>query len=262
MDWKNSADYLELSICKFINNVATYGAAISVQSFPSYQVRNSTMNRVIFGPNNGFYVKVSATELGRMQQLMNNFTWTRSYLFFMEVQEGVNNISASLDVQLSIMKRVNFDVQYRVKLESTGNALVYLKSARVAVKGEQAFVCMGEVQGMFAVDSVLFQDSGANMTFYLCVATHGGAMALYSDSTIVLSDGVQLSFIQTMLSSMAVQSMLMKAMGHAHQYKTASCSITSKNIQHSHLSYGKMCRSLSLTIQQDRKATLYTSLMH
>ena len=196
MDWKNSADYLELSICKFINNVATYGAAISVQSFPSYQVRNSTMDRVHFGPNNGFYANVSATELGRMQQLINNFIWARLYLFFTEVQEGVDNISASLDVQLSIMKCVNFDVQYRVKLESTGKGLVYLKSTRVAVKGEQVFVCMGEAQGMFAVDSVLFHDSGANMTFYFCVATHGGAMALYSDSTIALSDGVQLSFIQ------------------------------------------------------------------
>ena len=106
------------------------------------------------------------------------------------------NLSASLDALLSVIQRVNFDVQYRIKLELTGNGLVYLKSARVAVKEEQVFVCMGEAQGMFAVDSVLFLDSGANMKFFYCVATHGGAMTLYSDSTIVLSDGVQLSFIQ------------------------------------------------------------------
>ena len=75
MDWKNSADYLKLSFCKFINNVATYGAAISVLSFPSYQVRNSTMDRVIFGPNNRFYANISNVDLDSMQQLMNNFTW-------------------------------------------------------------------------------------------------------------------------------------------------------------------------------------------
>ena len=116
--------------------------------------------------------------------------------FITKVKGKLENLSASLDALLSVIQKVNFDVQYRVELETTGKGLVYLNSARVAVKGEQVFMYMGEAQGIFAHDSVLFLDSGANMKFFYCVATHGGAIALYSDSTIVLSDGVQLSFIQ------------------------------------------------------------------
>lgn len=44
-----------------------------------------------------------------------------------------------------MIESVNFDVQYRVELETTGHGkgLVYFQSARVAVKGEQFFMCMG-----------------------------------------------------------------------------------------------------------------------
>ena len=205
IDWRNSADVLELSFCTFVSNVASYGAAISIEMFPSYQVGNSTTHRVVLGPNNRFY--------GNYSTWNPDHSWFREYttiwekntnysdilvmdIFITRVQGMAANLSASLDALLSVIHRVNFDVPYRIKLESTGNGLVYLKSARVAVKREQVFVCMGGAQGMFAVDSVLFLDSGANMKFIYCVATHGGAMALYSDSTIVLSDGVQLSFIQ------------------------------------------------------------------
>ena len=207
VDWRNSAGYLEISFCTFIANVATYGAAIAVESISSYQVAKSMEYGIMFGPDNRFYGNVSSVnqfEISLSLKLSTAHSWPKTNYFdvaifdhfLSEVQERVNDMSASLDAQLSLIEKVNFDVQYRVDLESTGKGLVYLKSARVAVKGEQVFVCMGETQGMFAVDSVLFHDSGANVTFYFCVATHGGAMALYSDSTIVLSDGVQLSFIQ------------------------------------------------------------------
>ena len=208
IDWRNSADVLELSFCTFLHNVASYGAAISIEMFPSYQVGNSTTHRVILGPNNRFYGNFSTWNPDH--SWIKEYTTTRSIwenstnfndfpvmdIFITRVQGMAANLSASLDELLSLIQRVNFDVQYRIKLESTGNGLVYLKSTRVAVKGEQAFVCMEGAQGMFAVDSVLFLDSGANMKFFYCVATHGGAMALYSDSTIVLSERVQLSFIQ------------------------------------------------------------------
>ena len=200
---RNTAGFLELSFCNFIANVATYGAAIAVETFLSDQVGTSNRNVVVLGPMNRFYANVSTMDLGRTLQLVQDSTTgnltlniATSKRFFKEVKERLDNTSASLDAQLSLIDKVTFDVQYRVELESTGKGLVYLQSSRVAVSGEQDFACIGDVQGIFAVDSVLFLDSGANMTFYSCVATHGGAMALYSDSTIVLSDGVQLSFIQ------------------------------------------------------------------
>ena len=201
IQWRNNADYLELSSCTFIANVATYGAAVSVESFPSYQVNNSITHSVIMGPNNRFY--------GNLSNWNPDHSWIQAYTqgwttedvpqvdtFITKVKGKVENLSASLDALLSVIQKVNFDVQYRVELETTGKGLVYLNSAKVAVKGEQVFMCMGEAQGMFAVNSVLLIDSVTSMAFYFCVATHGGAMALYSDSTIVLSDGVQLSFIQ------------------------------------------------------------------
>ena len=205
IDWRNSADVLELSFCTFLHNVASYGAAISIEMFPSYQVGNSTTHRVILGPNNRFYGNYSTWNPDHSWIKEYTTTWNKSTnlsdilvmdTFISRVQGMAANLSASLDALLSVIQRVNFDVQYRIKLESIGNGLVYLKSARVAVKGEQVFVCMGEAQGMFAIDSVLFLDTGSNMKFFYCVATHGGAMALYSDSTIVLSERVQLSFIQ------------------------------------------------------------------
>ena len=141
MDWRNSTDYLEISSCNFITNVATYGAAISVVAFPSYQVGNSNTHGVILGPSNRFYDDISTVDPGRILQLVKNFTLdnrkvnvVRSDRFFKEVQKRVDNFSASLDALLSVIEKVNYDVQYRIEFETTGKGFVYLKSVRVAVK--------------------------------------------------------------------------------------------------------------------------------
>ena len=71
IDWRNSADVLELSFCTFLQNVASYGAAISIEMFPSYQVENSTTHRVILGPNNRFY--------GNYSTWNPDHTWIKEY---------------------------------------------------------------------------------------------------------------------------------------------------------------------------------------
>ena len=79
--------------------------------------------------------------------------------------------------------------------KDTNTNLILINSVRVTV-GELFFYCGASSQGIYALDSeIVFQANTWSQISY-CVATHGGAIALYGESYIRVGKNTTLRFIE------------------------------------------------------------------
>ena len=167
-----SGDKVHLDDSAFWNNLATNGQAIALQSFPKYRKALFTgfaLNEPVF------YSDQNVSSL--LDIVMSN----QSQNPFFTVEHLITVLEDIIHVQIPemIMKWSNPINQVNVNRN-----MVFLVSVQVSIESRLDCFCGGLSQGILAIDSeVNLQPNSITLISY-CVASHGGAVALYRESYI------------------------------------------------------------------------------
>ena len=167
-----SGDKVHLNNTGFWNNLAANGQAIALQSFPKYRKALFTgviLNETGFTSIQSFDSLVNIAMSKRGQDLL-------SFLaeYFTLVLEYVDR------GQMPEMITWNNPI-YKV---SVNRNMVFLVSVQVTIENNLNCFCGGLSQGILTIDSEVNFHPHSTTTIAYCVASHGGAVALYGESYI------------------------------------------------------------------------------
>ena len=168
-----SGDKVRLNYSVFWNNLATNGQAIALQSFPKYRKALFTgviLNETWFVSLQNFSSILDIVMSNQIQDLLSTEHLTT-------VLEDV----VLVQVPQMIMKWTN--PIYQV---SVNRNMVFLVSVQVSIENKLSCFCGGLSQGILAIDSEVNLQPNSTTIITYCVASHGGAVALYGESYIRL----------------------------------------------------------------------------
>ena len=182
-----SGDKVRLDSSVFWNNLATNGQAIALQSFPKY--RKALFTGVIVNKTVFMSVNVSSyLDITRSNRSQSPF-------FFSEHLSTVIEDIGFVQIPVFLVQTLVFLVQtpemimkwsnpiYQV---SVNRNMVFLVSVQVSIESEVVCFCGGLSQGILAIDSEVNLQPNSITSIGYCVASHGGAVALYGESYIRL----------------------------------------------------------------------------
>ena len=170
-----SGDKVHLNDSAFWNNLATNGQAIAVQSFPKY--RKALFTGVIL--NKMEFLSVQNVSSFLDVPMSNQ---SQDPIFFSP--EHLPTVFE--DVVLMQMPEKLMKWNNPINQVSVNRNMIFLVSVPVTIEDVLKCFCGGLSQGILAIDSeVNLQPNSATIIAY-CVASHGGAVALYGESYIRL----------------------------------------------------------------------------
>ena len=169
-----SGDKVCLNSSVFWNNLATNGQAIALQSFPKYRKALFTgviLNKIVFmsALNVSSFLDITLSN----QNPQEPFVFTEEYL--LTVLEDV----VLVQTPEMIMKWSN-----PINQVSVNRNMVFLVSVQVTIANWLKCFCGGLSQGILAIDSEVNLQPNSSTLIDYCVASHGGAVALYGESYI------------------------------------------------------------------------------
>ena len=167
-----SGDEVHLNRSAFWNNLATNGQAIALQSFPKY--RKALFTGIILTKTNFMSVQnvSSFLDIARSHQ--------RQSPFF-----SVDNLNTVLeDVVLVQIPEMSMKWSNPINQVSVNRNMIFLVSVQVTIANWLKCFCGGLSQGLLAIDSEVNLQPNSSTSFAYCVASHGGAVALYGESYI------------------------------------------------------------------------------
>ena len=174
-----SGDEVCLNNSAFLNNLAANGQAIALQSFPKYRKALFTgviLNKIVFmsvqnnssfsAQNFDFPVNIAMSKRGQDHSLFlaEYFPPVLEYVAFVRMPEMIMNWSNPIN-------QVNRN-------------MVFLVSVQVTIEDKLSCFCGGFSQGILAIDSEVNLQPNSTTSIAYCVASHGGAVALYGESYI------------------------------------------------------------------------------
>ena len=182
--FRNSGDKVDLDNTWYWNNQAADGQAIALQSSPKYRkaifsgvtmrvTRLMSFHKKAFSPLHAILSGASDLEsdilfFQRVQTLITD-------RFITEFQELVNKTMPEL------MSLINPFLQVQVN-----TSMILLISVKVRIENWFTCLCGGTSQGIQAIDSEISLQPRTFARISYCVASHGGAVALYGESYIRL----------------------------------------------------------------------------
>ena len=152
-------------------NKAARGSACAFQSLPTHEKR--------------LFTGVKMTNV----KLLASNNWTIA-----DHANGYNGFSAVLIIQsvMLIQKQLAQNIIPSFQIETNTN-LIFAKSVQITASAIQA-ICGASSQGIYALDSVIMFQANTSALFVFCVATYGGAIALYGESHIRVARDTTLTF--------------------------------------------------------------------
>ena len=165
----------------FLKNMAVSGSACAFQSLPTHGKRLFRGVRVVqcyMFPHLSLFQIVNITDPFRMPD-----QFTEDYLIAF-LQTSIEIIKQQLPQTITPSLRVE-----------TNTNMIFAQSVQITA-GNLDITCGASSQGMYAIDTEIVLQPSTHSVFQLCVATHGGAIALYGESYIRVAENAILQFHQ------------------------------------------------------------------
>ena len=175
-----SGDKVHLDSSVFWNNLATNGQAIALQSFPKYRKALFTgviLNETGFASTQSFDSLVNIAMSKRGQDL---FFFLAEY--FTLVLEYVD--LGQMPGMITWNNPMSMNLSNPIYQVSVNRNMVFLVSVQVTIENKLNCFCGGLSQGILTIDSEVNFHPHSTTTIAYCVASHGGAVALYGESYI------------------------------------------------------------------------------
>ena len=178
----NSGDGVTMHTVLLFHDTAASGSACSFQSYPNHG------KRLFRGVRIGLvYAFLTTPELMTMdsdslQMQIYDVPDILSY-----ISSVANQSMATISEQLSQAIFPSFQAK-------TNTNLILAKSVQIVVTGELVIECVVSSQGLYALDSEIVFKADTASAFQYCVATHGGAIALYGESYIRVGKNTTFKF--------------------------------------------------------------------
>ena len=173
----NSGDGVIIHSAMFFHNTASSGSACSFQSYPTHG------KKLFRGIKIGF---VFARWFPDFQK-MDADSLLSIILDTYDIKSANQQSIATISEQLSQAIVPSFQA-------NTNTNLMFAKSVQLVVTGELLIQCVASSQGLYALDSEIVLEADAYSVFQHCVATYGGAIALYGESYIRVGKNAGLGF--------------------------------------------------------------------
>ena len=175
---RDSGDTVYLDTSWFLNNNASGGQAICIQSSPKNRkdiFRGVTFSTVRFMilRREEFLFKPTM----HFQDYYENLLHVSMSNILDSVFQDITNIKMP-----ELMKHINPFIQVQ-----TNSSTILLISVKVSIKNWFTCQCGATSQGLQAIDSEITLQASTFARISYCVASHGGAIALYGESYIRLS---------------------------------------------------------------------------
>ena len=164
---QDSGDIVHMDSTFFVDNRADNGHAFAIQSSPTYR-------KALF---RGF---ISTNTFSSITRCSIHACYNDSAAY----SQGTEITSKSEIMIKNTMSELNKHVNPFLQSQAHGS-LVLLVSVQIKLEGK--FYCQAASQGLLAVDSVVILQPDSFSMFRLCVASNGGAIALYGESFIRIS---------------------------------------------------------------------------
>ena len=178
----NSGDGVIVNTVMFFHNTASSGSACSFQSYPTHGkkvFRGIILLRVLARFIPGFQ-KIDGE--GLQYAMLGKRQDVDSHLDSADIQS-----KATISEQLSRAIFPSFQAK-------TNTNLILAKSVQIVITEGILVLCAASSQGLYALDSEIVLEAEASSKFFLCVATYGGAIALYGESYIRVGKHSRLEF--------------------------------------------------------------------
>ena len=180
-----SGDSVTLDSVILIENKAVSGSACAFQSLPTHGKRLFKGVRLMSTHASFFTTKFQAMDQEDEDELLE--------MFYRDVNRYPNGLgNQAFDV---IWQQLEQTIVPSLQMDTNTN-LMLVNSVRVTVGQEFFFLCAASSQGIYALDSEIVLQANTLSTLTHCVATHGGAIALYGESYIRVGKNTTLMFIK------------------------------------------------------------------
>ena len=165
----DSGDIVFIDRVVLFHNMAASGSACAFQSLPTHGKKLFKGIRI-----KDFSAVLTTSEFQAMSvdDLERKINHQRDFYFVDLIKLFISHMQE----QLSQTINPSFQVQ-------TNTNMMFTKSVQIIVFGELAIICGASSQGIYALDSEIVFEATVS-TLQYCVATHGGAIALYGESNI------------------------------------------------------------------------------
>ena len=166
---RQSGDKVRLDDTVFSNNQAANGQAIALQSLPKY--RKALFTGVTF--NDTFIISLRMVSL---------FQYTLASAWRRSPPPSNNYFKTVIDDLLNVQMPELMRHSNPIHEVNVNRNMVLLVSVQVRIENSFSCICGGLSQGVLAIDSEITLQPKAFAIIYSCVASHGGAVALYGQS--------------------------------------------------------------------------------
>ena len=178
-----SGDSVTLDTVQLLHNKAVSGSACAFQSLPTHGKRLFKGVRLMSTHASFLTSKFEAMDMDELLKVLSGTADIDRY-----VKNLMNQV---LDViQQQLVQTIVPSFQ-----KDTNTNLILVNSVRVTV-GQLFFYCGASSQGIYALDSEIVLQANTESALVQCVATHGGAIALYGESYIRVGKNTTLRFIK------------------------------------------------------------------
>ena len=178
----DSGDRLIIENVHLLHNMAASGSACAFQSLPTHGKR---LFRGVRMTNFIADFNVISDQMNIMQLSENTSYFDR---FHIVINSSSEESLAVMNQQLSQGINPSFQVE-------TNTNMIFAKSVQITVRNELDIYCGASSQGIYALDTEIVFQANTMALVKICVATHGGAIALHGNSYIRVGNNVTLDFI-------------------------------------------------------------------
>ena len=176
----DSGDRLIVENVQLFHNMAASGSACAFQSLPTHGKR---LFRGVRMTNCIADFDVITGQMNILQLLENTWFFDHIYLINSSSEESI----AVMNQKLSQGINPSFQVE-------TNTNMIFAKSVQITVRNALGIYCGASSQGIYALDTEIVFQANTMALVKICVATHGGAIALHGESYIRVGKNATLEF--------------------------------------------------------------------
>ena len=166
----DSGDSVIVDTATLFHNMAASGSACSFQSLPIHGKRLFRGIRIAY---------IHALLFTSVSQTMSDMK-----LFKVLVDERNFEFIALVNQSIALIQKLLSQTIIPTFQVETNTNMIFAKSVQITAVKALFITCGASSQGIYALDSEIVLKANTWSQFQLCVATHGGAVALYGESYI------------------------------------------------------------------------------
>ena len=178
----DSGDRLIVDSVDLMENKAARGSACAFQSLP---IRGKRLFRGVRMTNISAYLTASDSHLQTTSYKEHEGN---------QIETECICLNYSIELSLAVMnQKLSQGINPSFQVETNTN-MIFAKSVQITVRNELNIHCGASSQGIYALGSEILFQANTSAELLLCVATHGGAIALHGDSYIRVGKNATLKF--------------------------------------------------------------------